>query len=80
MNAASYARRGPVAPGEIVAVYGQNLGPSTLTLGIFDQNGQLGAELAGSEVTFNGVAAPLIYTSPAVIAAMVPSRSRVRRR
>ena len=71
VNAASYAR-GPVAPGEIVAVYGQNLGPLTLTQGIFDQNGQLGVELAGSEVTFNGVAAPLIYTSPGVIAAIVP--------
>ncbi len=71
VSAASYAR-GPVAPGEIVAVYGQNLGPAELTQGIFDQNGQLGAQLAGSQVTFNGVPAPLIYTSAGVIAAIVP--------
>jgi uncharacterized protein (TIGR03437 family) len=71
VNAASYAS-GPVAPGEIVAVYGQNLGPETLAAGTFDQNGNLGVELGGSQVTFNGVAAPLIYTSSGVIAAIVP--------
>jgi uncharacterized protein (TIGR03437 family) len=71
VNAASYAN-GNVAPGEIVDIFGQNLGPQTLTPGTWDSNGNLAAGLAGIEVTFNGVPAPLLYTSANVMAAIVP--------
>jgi uncharacterized protein (TIGR03437 family) len=71
VNAASYAN-GPVAPGEMVTIYGQNLGPQDLVTGGFDENGNLGAQLDGVEVAFNGVAAPLIYASSGAIAAIVP--------
>lgn len=63
-NAASYAEGG-LAPGEIVNVFGQNLGPPTLVSGF-------GATLGGTLVTFNGVPAPLLYTSAFAVAAIVP--------
>ena len=71
VNAASYVD-GAVAPGEILAVLGGNLGPKQIAVGAFDNNGQLSSLLAGTQVTFNGVPAPLIYTSFGAIAAIVP--------
>jgi len=71
VNAASYANSA-VAPGEIVAIFGQNLGPEALTTGSWDANGNLGAGISGTQVTFNGVPAPLLYTSAFVMAAIVP--------
>jgi uncharacterized protein (TIGR03437 family) len=71
VNAASYAA-GPVAPGEIVAIFGQNLGPQNLALNSFDANGQMQALFAGTQVTFDGLPAPLLYTSSGATAAIVP--------
>jgi uncharacterized protein (TIGR03437 family) len=71
VNGASYAT-GKVAPGEIVDIFGQNLGPQTLVTGSYDVNGNLGVNLAGMQVTFNGVPAPLLYSSAFVMAAIVP--------
>lgn len=71
VNAASYVD-GAVAPGEILAVLGENLGPKDIAAGGFDSNGHMSSELAGTEVTFNGVPGPLIYTSFGAVAAIVP--------
>ena len=71
VNAASYAG-GPVAPGEIVAIFGQNLGPQNLTAGSFDANGQMTTLIAGTQIFFGGLPAPLLYTSAGVAAAVVP--------
>ncbi len=65
VNAASYAA-GPVAPGEIIAMFGQNLGPAALS------TGSASLELAGIQVTFNGIPAPLLYVSSSQLAAVVP--------
>jgi uncharacterized protein (TIGR03437 family) len=65
VNAASYAA-GPVAPGEIIAMFGQNLGPAALA------TGSASLELAGIQVTFNGIPAPLLYVSSGQLAAVVP--------
>lgn len=73
VNAASYAE-GPVAPGEIVTVYGAQLGPRTPVAGVLDENGQLGPLLGGTQVTFNGVPAPLLYTSLNTVSAIVPTQ------
>ncbi len=61
----------PVAPGKIVVIYGTRLGPSQL---IRNQaaNGRLGTELGGTTVSFNGIAAPILYTSATQVAAIVP--------
>jgi len=63
---------GGVSPGEIVVLYGQNLGPADLfpsnisPAGIFDNC------LARSIVYFDGVAAPLIYSLAGQVSAIAP--------
>ncbi len=63
---------GAVAPGEVVVLYGTGLGPSQLTLSPVSANGTLPTSLGGTSVYFNGVAAPIIYTSPSQVGAVVP--------
>lgn len=69
-NAASYAP-GAVAPGEIVVIGGQNMGPATLTTGRVT-GGILQSTLAETQVLFDGVPAPLVYVSERQISAVVP--------
>jgi uncharacterized protein (TIGR03437 family) len=71
VNASSYAA-GAVAPGEIVALFGQNMGPQNLVTGTYNNVGNLGSQLYGTQVTFNGIPAPLLYTSSGAAAAIVP--------
>jgi uncharacterized protein (TIGR03437 family) len=61
-----------IAPGEIVAIYGNGLGPSTLAVAQPESNGYYGTQLAGTTVSFNGTNAPMIYTSSTQVAAIVP--------
>ncbi len=53
---------GPVAPGEIVVIFGTGLGPSQLVLG---QN-------SSAVVRFGGIVAPLLYASATQVSAIVP--------
>jgi uncharacterized protein (TIGR03437 family) len=71
VNAASYLP-GPIAPGEIVAVFGSNLGPRDITLARFNLLGLLDTDVAGTRVLFDGAAAPLIYTTAGQVSAIVP--------
>jgi uncharacterized protein (TIGR03437 family) len=70
-NGASFAS-GPVSPGEIVSLFGSAIGPPTpasLTL----TNPRLVANsLAGVQVFFDGVPAPLLYASAEQVNAVVP--------
>jgi len=61
----------PVSPGKIVVIYGAGLGPAELVRNSAVA-GQVGTELAGTEVFFNGVAAPILYTSGSQIGAIAP--------
>lgn len=61
VNAASYAG-GAVAPGEIVTIFGTNLGPGGLAGATLGTNGQFPTSLGGVQVTFDGVPAPLVYS------------------
>ena len=70
-NAASNVQ-GAIAPGEIVTVYGNGIGPSTLTTGTVS-NGALSSQIPGSaQIYFGGTPAPLLYSSPGLAAAIVP--------
>ena len=71
VNAASYAG-GAVSPGEIVAIFGSGLGPGTLVGLQLDSRGYVSTSLAGTQVLFDGVAAPLIYTWAGQVSAVVP--------
>jgi len=70
-NAASYAN-GAVAPGEIVTLFGPTFGPATLALAQADANGRLPVQLAGAQLLFDGVPAPLLYTQVGQVSAVVP--------
>ena len=63
---------GPVAPGELVTIFGSNLGPGTpagLQLAAPDT---VGTMLSDTQVFFDDVAAPLIYASAGQVTAAVP--------
>ncbi len=63
---------GPIAPGEILLLFGSGLGPATLTPFSLGSNGLFPTQIAGTSVTFNGTPAPLIYTSSGLVAAIAP--------
>jgi uncharacterized protein (TIGR03437 family) len=61
-----------VAPGEIVSIFGQGIGPETGATASFDSAGRLSNLLAGTEVRFDGVPAPLFYVQAGQINLQVP--------
>ena len=69
-NSASYAA-GAIAPGEIVTIFGSNLGRQNMALGTF-ANGKLATTLNGIQVTFDGVAAPIVYSRSDQMSVVVP--------
>ncbi len=69
-NAAS-STQGSVAPGEIVTVFGNNLGPAA-AVGAVAVNGVITTSLGGVTASFDGTPAPLLYVSSAQINAIVP--------
>jgi uncharacterized protein (TIGR03437 family) len=68
---AASQRADPISPGKIVVIYGAGLGPLQLIQNQ-PKNGQVSTELSGTAVSFNGFAAPILYTSATQIAAVVP--------
>ncbi len=71
VNAASLIA-GPVAPGELVTITGAGLGPQAGVGGTYDSSGLLANQLAGTEVRFDGLPAPLLYAQASQINAQVP--------
>jgi trimeric autotransporter adhesin len=66
---------GAVSPGQIVTIFGNNIGPATPTTGTeFTKtaSGMVPTTLVNVSVTFNNVAAPLIFVAPGQINLMVP--------
>jgi uncharacterized protein (TIGR03437 family) len=70
-NAASFAS-GAIAPGEIVTIFGIGLGPEEAANLQVDDSGHVEAQLANTQVFFDGVAAPMLYASSGQINAVVP--------
>lgn len=70
-NAASYVSGG-VSPGEMIAIKGEALGPAVLADEQTSSPGVVDDFLAGTRVWFDGIAAPLVYTSAPWVAAIVP--------
>jgi len=68
----SSMQAGPVAPGEIVSIFGTGLGPDAGAIGAYGAGGLLPIVLAGAEVRFGGVSAPLFYAQAGQINAQVP--------
>ena len=71
-NGASLQPTNSVSPGEIISIFGTNLGPATPVGLTLTSGGLVSTNLGGTTVTFNNVAAPLIYVSATQINAIVP--------
>jgi len=65
-------KTGPVAGGEIVALFGLAIGPATPLTTQLDASGNIATVLGPTSVLFNGVAAPLYYVGANQINAEVP--------
>ena len=70
-NAASYAT-GSISPGEIITLFGTDLGPATPAGLALDGTGKVSTALAGVQVLVNGYPSPMIYASNTQISAVVP--------
>jgi len=70
-NAASYVP-GPVAPGEMIVISGTSLGAATTASLQITPSGLVATSLAETRVLFDGIAAPLVYTTQNQLAAIVP--------
>ena len=64
---------GPVAPGEIVTVFGSGLGPTNETaLLALDSNGRVADYLGDTQVLFDGIPAPVIFVTDQQVSVVVP--------
>jgi uncharacterized protein (TIGR03437 family) len=71
-SSASYATNA-VSPGEIVAIFGTNLGPATLAGSQLTPDGGYFAQSTGNvSVSFNGYPAAMVYAVAGQLAAVVP--------
>lgn len=70
VNSASLVE-GPVAPGELITIFGANLGPPSPTQGSV-QSGVVANTVESTEVLIGGTAAPLLYVSPTQINTIIP--------
>ncbi|MDQ6707396.1 MAG: hypothetical protein M3Z85_15640, partial [Acidobacteriota bacterium] len=70
-NAASGVS-GAVAPGEIISIFGINIGPATPVTLQLTSAGAVATTLGNTQVTFDGIPAPLTYVSAGQINAVVP--------
>ena len=71
VNGASF-QSGSVSPGEVISIFGTNIGPATPAGLTLTSTNTVATTLNTTSVTFNGVAAPLIYVSLNQINAIVP--------
>ena len=60
VNAASFLS-GPIAPGEIISIFGSSIGPDEGVGAQLDESGRVPTELAGTQVLFDGEPVPLFF-------------------
>jgi uncharacterized protein (TIGR03437 family) len=70
-NAASYAAAA-VSPGENIVIFGTGLGPATVQGLQLNSDGTVATTVSDTQVTFDGVAAPIVYVSATQTSVMVP--------
>jgi len=70
-NGASF-QTGSVSPGEIFTIFGDGLGPPSLSGVRLNAAGRIGTETGGTRVYFDDVPAPMIYALSGQVAGVVP--------
>lgn len=71
-NAATGAS-GAIAPGELITIKGSGLGPAIgVSFSVDPNTGMVDTALAGTQVLFGGLPAPIVYASASQIDAIVP--------
>ncbi len=64
---------GAIAPGELISIYGSNLGPATgVSFTVDPTTGTVATTLGGTQILFGSFAAPITYASATQINAVVP--------
>lgn len=63
---------GPFFPGQIVSIFGFDLGPASGAGLAFDSCARVSTQLAGTQVLFDGIAAPPLYVSSGRVDTVVP--------
>jgi uncharacterized protein (TIGR03437 family) len=62
----------PVAPGEVVSIFGNNIGFSIQATAQANAKGIFSTQFAGTTVTFNGIPAPILISGPTFVSVVVP--------
>lgn len=68
---------GTIAPGELVAIYGTNIGPATAVTSK-PVNGVYPTNVGGTFVVFDGAAGAILYASPTQVIAQVPYEVNIK--
>ncbi len=63
---------GSIAPGEIIVLYGNGLGPAAVVANQPNSNGVYSTAIGGTAVYVGGTAAPILYASATQVSAIVP--------
>ena len=71
-DSAAFTVTNTISPGEFLSIYGNGLGPAVGADMQIDASGLITRSLGGTEVTFNGIPAPLLYAAENQINALVP--------
>jgi uncharacterized protein (TIGR03437 family) len=71
VNAASF-QKGSIAPGELLTIFGANLGPATLATYQFSPSGLLDTRIAGTRILVDGIASPMYYAAAGQVSGFVP--------
>lgn len=74
-NAASFEADG-VSPGEIITIFGSNVGPDEPSGIRFDQSGRVATETGGTRILFDGTPGPMILASKTQSSCVVPYNVR----
>ena len=61
-----------IAPGELISITGQHLGPSTTVMAQLDATGRLPFQVGSTSVSFDGYIAPLISVQDGLIVCFTP--------
>jgi uncharacterized protein (TIGR03437 family) len=62
----------PAAPGEVVSIFGNNIGFSTQAAAQPNASGIFSTQFANTRVTFNGIPAPILISGPTFVGVVVP--------